>query len=148
MNKAVCFSKIRKFPKIFEFLYSTQLCSEFLSKQNGVTTFFNFFNPLMCMDEISRYLKIFENSKSVTCKTIPGKTKPMSVKPPNKSKSSTWEIKIREKKVTLLTRERANFTRSATLTFKRLSAKTKNFFNLFGNFFEALTIFSPIFFVK
>ena len=73
------------------------------------------------------------------------KNKTKSVKPRNKSKSLTWEMKIREKKVTLLTRKRANFTRSATLTFKRLSAKTKIFFNLFGNFFEALAIFSQFF---
>src|SRR5277367_4602131 len=49
------------------------------------------------------------------------------------------------KKVTLLTRERENFTRSATLTFKRLSAKTKIFFKFFGNVFEALTIFPQFF---
>src|SRR5277367_3371306 len=139
MNKAVCFSKIRKFPKIFEFLKNTQYCSEFLSKQNGVTTFFNFFTI---------YYRISENFRKFQVGNIQNdtwKNKTKSVKPPNKSKSSTWEIKIREKKVTLLTRERANFTRSATLTFKRLIAKTNIFFKLFGNFFEALTIFSQFF---
>ena len=73
------------------------------------------------------------------------KNKTKSVKPPNKSKSSTWEMKIREKKVTLLTRERANFTSAATLTFKRRGAKTNIFFKFFGNFFEALTIFFQFF---
>src|SRR5277367_3730495 len=61
LNKAVCFSKIQKFSEILKFLKHRQLCSEFLSKQNGVRTFFNFFYIL-------EFPKIFENSKSVTCK--------------------------------------------------------------------------------
>src|SRR5277367_4607288 len=94
--------------------------------------------------------RISENFRKfqVICKTMQNdtwKNKIKSVKPPNKSKSSTWEIKIREKKVTLLTRVRANFTTAATLTFKRQRAKTNFFPHVFGNFFEALTIFSQFF---
>src|SRR5277367_2795682 len=74
------------------------------------------------------------------------KNKTKSVKPPNRSRSSTWALgnENTKKKVTLLTRERANFTSAATLTFKSRRAKTKTFFKFFGNFFEALVIF-PLF---
>ena len=48
------------------------------------------------------------------------------------------------RKKKLLTQERAKFTIAATLTFKRQGAK-QTFSEVFGNFFEALTIFSQFF---
>src|SRR5277367_5424679 len=56
-------------------------------------------------------------------------------------------MKIREKKIALLTRVRANFTTSATLTFKRSSGKN-NFFSTFLGIFSWHLQFFPSFFRK
>src|SRR5277367_940650 len=97
LNKAVCFPKFSKFPKIFEFLKNTQNFFLYIM----VLRFFYFFFYFI----FSKNFRKFQvgNLQNDTCK----KTKPISVKPPNKSKSSTLEIKIRKKKkITLLTRVR------------------------------------------